>query len=544
MKNSITLVSVLLLFSLGLNAQVQKQFLASFNPKIEKAGIRMFTQKLDSIICEDFLSTGELSYATKDVYIWNDEGKLVRTLISDKFDDNGDWQIYRKAEFLYDDNGDYSFVVSEYNPNTEDWTPVSEFIFQYNSNGLLKDFEVFYWDDLNGDWSGYERWVKYYNSAGNDTLYIEYNWDSMETQWVFGNKEERSYNENEKKTLNIYYVWNMSDASWQPEHKEAYNYNSVGNEVYYERCSYNLQSDDWQAFVRKTTTYNDQEKIDYRLSIQWNETENQWDSTYKEEYTYENIEYDMQYITYHYLEDHWKAYNKSEYLYGENDSISQFVYYTWDTYFSDNWRIQYKIEYSYTDNYLDTEIQYSWDNGLSAWQQEIKKEYLYNAIGDQKQYVQYNWDEQWIPNTKHERDYNSSVLFNQLLLPITYENYADESYSQLLSHERYIWVEETDNYRLYSQDMFYYSEYTSGLSFDVNEEVSFHPNPASDYIFIELDGNKSVEYSLYSVAGRKVLSGKLNNRNSSINIEAIPSGMYSLVLQTEKGTFNKKIVKN
>jgi len=78
-----------------------------------------------------------------------------------------------------------------------------------------------------------------------------------------------------------------------------------------------------------------------------------------------------------------------------------------------------------------------------------------------------------------------------------------------------------------------------------NSSIKIYPNPSTNQLRItnyELR-NSTAEYSIYSIMGQIIMSGKLQNETTIINVESLAKGMYFLQIQSSEGVFNKKIVK-
>lgn len=82
-------------------------------------------------------------------------------------------------------------------------------------------------------------------------------------------------------------------------------------------------------------------------------------------------------------------------------------------------------------------------------------------------------------------------------------------------------------------------------SFDENIFKIF-PNPAGDFVTIKMEEKmNNVSYSLVDLNGRVVLSKVSNNeRQTTLNISALQSGIYILKIKNDTGTLSKKIIKN
>ncbi|MEQ1665802.1 MAG: T9SS type A sorting domain-containing protein, partial [Bdellovibrionales bacterium] len=69
---------------------------------------------------------------------------------------------------------------------------------------------------------------------------------------------------------------------------------------------------------------------------------------------------------------------------------------------------------------------------------------------------------------------------------------------------------------------------TLGISdIDNLANMSFYPNPVIDFVTINVDKNLiGSTYIITDLLGKQVLTGKLNNETSSIDISQLNSGIY------------------
>ncbi len=75
------------------------------------------------------------------------------------------------------------------------------------------------------------------------------------------------------------------------------------------------------------------------------------------------------------------------------------------------------------------------------------------------------------------------------------------------------------------------------------DNISIHPNPTSSILNIQFEDFEQRNFVIYNQLGQQVLSEISNEMNVILNVELLPKGFYVLVIQTEKGRFTKKIVK-
>ncbi len=78
-------------------------------------------------------------------------------------------------------------------------------------------------------------------------------------------------------------------------------------------------------------------------------------------------------------------------------------------------------------------------------------------------------------------------------------------------------------------------------SFNLESSISIFPNPVSDVLTIEMPSSTILQkVSLYNTLGQK----SLESINSKINLSSLSKGIYIIMLETNEGTFHKKLIKN
>jgi len=77
---------------------------------------------------------------------------------------------------------------------------------------------------------------------------------------------------------------------------------------------------------------------------------------------------------------------------------------------------------------------------------------------------------------------------------------------------------------------------------EVAAKTTVYPNPATEVVHIESPYTLN-RVSLYDHTGKRVLQQTLNSGKASVNLQALAAGIYHVVLDTEKGSASKKIIK-
>lgn len=78
------------------------------------------------------------------------------------------------------------------------------------------------------------------------------------------------------------------------------------------------------------------------------------------------------------------------------------------------------------------------------------------------------------------------------------------------------------------------------------ESIAIVPNPASDYIFLKLEGAVALPCNLemYNLSGQQVMSQRLNSLETPIHVGALAAGGYLLILQDQKSgvSYHQKLI--
>jgi len=92
-------------------------------------------------------------------------------------------------------------------------------------------------------------------------------------------------------------------------------------------------------------------------------------------------------------------------------------------------------------------------------------------------------------------------------------------------------------------DMGCYEYGTSAVN-DLAEDIfDIYPNPANDYLQIHLNDQVQGVLEIQNLKGQTVLRQKLSQIDTSLDLQALPAGIYLLNIYGEKGNYSKKWIK-
>ena len=139
-------------------------------------------------------------------------------------------------------------------------------------------------------------------------------------------------------------------------------------------------------------------------------------------------------------------------------------------------------------------------------------------------------------------DHDESIMKSQIKLPRYREAIIPDYHIQshmLLTETVY----KGNSLSLDQWYNYYYSDIRTSVTNDnlvYNNDVILYPNPTSSTIDFEIEGNYSeLEFVIFNINGQVVLNG--NYDNSSINISALPQGIYSCFLKIDGKVTTKKL---
>ncbi len=75
-------------------------------------------------------------------------------------------------------------------------------------------------------------------------------------------------------------------------------------------------------------------------------------------------------------------------------------------------------------------------------------------------------------------------------------------------------------------------------------KIYIYPNPATDIINVNSEENRINKISINNISGQKVYEKQVKGFDSSVNISNLSKGVYFVNIETEKGIFVEKFIKN
>ena len=137
-------------------------------------------------------------------------------------------------------------------------------------------------------------------------------------------------------------------------------------------------------------------------------------------------------------------------------------------------------------------------------------------------------------------NYNQELADNWELLSIDSTAYANEEQPLI----DYLYEKSTiENSLLIRQKTFYsYNEISLVKNQDQNDYINIYPNPATDFINIQVNEPDNSYLQIYSLAGQLILQKIILNVNTRVNTNNLKPGNYLLKVNTNSKTHSQLIV--
>jgi len=79
------------------------------------------------------------------------------------------------------------------------------------------------------------------------------------------------------------------------------------------------------------------------------------------------------------------------------------------------------------------------------------------------------------------------------------------------------------------------TETSSGSIESAASQVKVYPNPAQDFIHVEIANSEPADFIVWEYTGRTLLAGSLANQHNTINLETLSTGLYVLEIEGNSG---------
>ena len=77
------------------------------------------------------------------------------------------------------------------------------------------------------------------------------------------------------------------------------------------------------------------------------------------------------------------------------------------------------------------------------------------------------------------------------------------------------------------------------------KQIQAYPNPSSGMVYFSYNGTAILQSAeVYSIQGKRVLTQKISNNSTTVNLSTLAQGVYFIKLNADKGSVTKRVLKN
>ena len=396
-----------------------------------------------------------------------------------------------------------SLIYYEWDFNTSMWVGSGREEFSYNYNGNLTEQVDLYWNG--SSWQYYDKTEYTYNANGLLSKEIDSQWSG--SQWEESNKYEYTYDASGKISEEKYFYWD--GIQWIEDGKIEYTYDLNGNLI--EEMQRYWDGTQWMSSQKREYTWDASGNVTEEINYYWSAM--QWSPSYKYEYAYNGNGKKIQEIESYWVMTQWELGYKSEFGYNANGKLTQEIFSFWD---GMSWELSEKLERTIDANgNVPTEVFYIWDGT------------------------------QWEEDYKQDLTYNNTYSFNDLVLPFTILEEAEDYFNHMATQFVESEIDSTTgNWIASFKGTLHYSSVNVNSVFDVETaEISVYPNPVSDQLQIRISNwNGVASFQLLDVQGRLLLSKNVTNQDQ-IDLSQFSNGLYVYKLIFDGHTSTGKLIK-
>lgn len=390
-----------------------------------------------------------------------------------------------------------------------------------------------------------------YNDLGQITSYLFYR-EIVDYGMYLDFKIDYTYNiSHEKITKNKYrkntedelYEYSINNYLWDLNHQLVEDTYSVKN----------FNGEEFTNQSQSIYSWSSTNQIEGIEINDWDPEQNSWSPDEQHNFYYSNEGVlDSVLIQYWISETNtWKDFYLYKYEYNENQEMIKekaYIQYIGIEY----WEKRYKIEYDFDEIGNNIErITFAANLSENTWRFTRKKNWSYDESGNIIEAFKYEWDpynETWISLGKKQNSYDYNYSKDQLIIPLDYDLFTDiYEYHEIhdaqnmwlnsrffsLNTETQVWEEQTGRTSLYYSNIDISNTDKLNLS-----QVTIHPNPTSNLLFI--DSDEKIYSEIFNLTGEKVYS----TYDQTIDISHLEKGVYFIRIKSDKKMIKtQKIIK-
>ena len=370
------------------------------------------------------------------------------------------WENSEKYEYEYDAEGRMTRQKkSVWDEDISSWRTDNDVIYAYDEAGREILLERYVWDNFESRLEGFYRWAWEFNENGQTKSFSDYSWDDENGQWI--PRFRRDYIYTDTSDVSLMYNWSSDNQQWKESMKIEHVHGKFKNEYVYE-----TSLADWYWTKHEQYFYNETgDTLLESLTVI-----RSWPDTAWQKWEHFVRVYDGLMRT------------DTVYVWSKPDSV---------------WMYSKVNQYVYDDEgRCLSEKYYGWDESTSSWQIYFGCEKTYNEAGLRTSYT--GWGSSKLFTWKYEYDDKNRLTAKELFdwsygvnIPRKRTEYGYNDADKIIFKIEYSWDGEMEAWHMDTKYWYFYGPF-SGIKDLKKLGWKVYPNPASDHLLIEPEGNVTV----------------------------------------------------
>ncbi len=401
--------------------------------------------------------------------------------------------------------------------STNSYYPEAGIFFQYS----------FPWNSSIEEWAADTLTYKLKDEDGNTidqfTRIWDYDLNEFDMAEYSNRRKISTYNSDGKKTNETTFRFDFTTNMWTPKSRVLYTY--APDYLSYDVIGQNWDQDSniWVDDTKKSYTLSESQLIIEKIEA-GADANGGWVNFYRRTYEYNENDDRISYLVeVNTGQDEWTNHLLTTYTYDANANKTQTLIQEFNE--QGAWVNKKLRTYEY-DAYNNTISSLYQNADSSDWVNDKKYTYTYNENNQTLSRLQQRWDED-------SNDWNNYTLYD----------YSYDEFYNATAIVSLLWDNDTNDWRNLSKRIYYWSQFEI-LNIDnvLSQKTIISPNPTTGLISIKgIDNIEKSTATLFSVSGQYQMSQPLTE--NTIDISALPNGVYFLQLKTPEGIAVKKVVK-
>jgi hypothetical protein len=421
-----------------------------------------------------------------------------------------------------------------------DWIFKRKFVYEnvfYNDSTIL-DIKRYRFNEATSQYEYYSNYVRYTNYPGKSLWTVSTDYSS--SQIIDKDSTVIKYTDEGEYKKFTRYEYDLNSAFWQKIRELTTQYNDKGQKILQTLQDWNNEENKHIPVFKRTYLYVG-DKIFQEIQYDWDQSDNDWFLVGRKILSYQN---DNLIKSKRQLWDTtqmvWNNQQTSIFEYDEADRMVLESRINTDSEDSGDYYEVFRKEIKYTEGLKDDIIQslyeYDWDASKEKLSGEEAFEYEFDSLGNIISETELFWNDSisdWIVKDKFHYYYT-------LLQPEDPSQHDTILVSDTIQIMDTILVTDTVYYQpdtIFIADTVFIPDTTNKLTnvtFEekANQKVQLYPNPANDYINIQLPLSEG-RLEIWSMEGRKIFEQPIIQAQQQINIQHLKPGMYAVIIQQQ-----------